>query len=138
MAQPQHGGPARRSLNVDSGPARRSFNVGGNPFGITSLTDPATELPWNHIVTKNIGGRGPLEPPPSILPPLQPLPLAPSEAEGSQPFTPARSSTPEVTAAASPTRRIPLPAPALSRETRTRYNRNLHYGGSYDIARCFA
>jgi hypothetical protein len=133
MAQLQYGGPARRSFSVGGSPQHQS----SNPFRITSLTDPALELPWNHIVTKNIGGGGPLSPF-LYLPPLQPLPLAPSEAEGSQPSAPASFSTPEVTAAASPTRTIPFPAPALSRETRTRYNRNLHYGGIHDIACCFA
>jgi hypothetical protein len=82
MAQLQHGGPARRSLNVAGGRARRSVNVGGSPkhqssnsFRITSLTDPTLKLPWNHIVTKNIGGRGSLEP----------LPLSPSASTASEP-----------------------------------------------------
>jgi hypothetical protein len=31
-----------------------------NSFADISLTDPSSQLPWNHIVTKNIGGPPPL------------------------------------------------------------------------------
>jgi hypothetical protein len=54
MAQPQHGAPACRNLNGGGSPQHQS----PNPPGITSLTDPTPKLPWNHIVTKNIGRGG--------------------------------------------------------------------------------
>jgi hypothetical protein len=30
-----------------------------NTFRITSFADPSLQLPWNHILAKNIGGGGP-------------------------------------------------------------------------------
>jgi hypothetical protein len=51
MAQLQHRGTVRRGLNVGSHQHQAS-----NPFGMKSLTDPTSQLPWNHIVAKNTGG----------------------------------------------------------------------------------
>jgi hypothetical protein len=36
----------------------RSMCIMTNPLGITFLRDPTTQIPWNHILTKNMGGGG--------------------------------------------------------------------------------
>jgi hypothetical protein len=53
MAQLQHGGPVSRSFNVGRSPQHQS----SNRFRFTSLTDPTSQPPRNHILAKNIGGR---------------------------------------------------------------------------------
>jgi hypothetical protein len=36
----------------------RGKKLAANPFGITFLYDPSEQLPWNHILAKNMGAGG--------------------------------------------------------------------------------
>jgi hypothetical protein len=64
LSQKTPGVGGRAKVHGSHGPpfcwagGKKPWSFRGNTFRITSLYDSTNELPWNHILTKNIGGGG--------------------------------------------------------------------------------